>query len=178
MTKAPLTTYKLLLTCRYYNSKVRKSPHVVGHYAAGARLIGLTEKQMAKRLATLSVTGGENNDSPYAQPLCMFTTNIPTNIFGKRRRTRTHGKIRLTVVKHGETQEEEGEGGLDEEGQSGLETPLANVSAVQKNACVLIVIITGYTCILRLIPQMPKSLPLYRPVQPKRGSSSALRSLV
>lgn len=84
-----------ILICRYYNMKVRKSPHVVGHYAAGARLIGLTEKQMAKHLATLNVTGGQNNDSPYAQPLCMFTSNLPSNI---KRMTRTHGKIRLTVV--------------------------------------------------------------------------------
>ncbi len=75
--------------------KVRKSPHVVGHYAAGARLIGLTEKQMAKHLATLNATGDQNNDSPYAQPLCLFTTNLPSDI---KRMTRTHGKIRLTVI--------------------------------------------------------------------------------
>ncbi len=75
--------------------KVRKSPHVVGHYAAGARLIGLTEKQMAKHLATLNATGGQNQDSPYAQPLCLFTTNLPSNI---KRMTHTHGKIRLTIV--------------------------------------------------------------------------------
>lgn len=81
---------------RYYNNKVRKSPHVVGHYAAGARLIGLTEKQMAKHLATLnSVTDGENNDSPYAQPLCMFHSNIPSKILGKRR---GNGKIRLKII--------------------------------------------------------------------------------
>ena len=73
----------------------------MGHYAAGARLIGLTEKQMAKHLATLSVTGGENQDSPYAQPLCMFTTNIPSKLLGKQRAG--HGRIRLTVVKAGDT---------------------------------------------------------------------------
>ena len=84
---------------RYYNSKVRKSPHVVAHYAAGARLIGLTEKQMAKRLATLSVSGGENNSSPYAQPVWTdFKSNIsPKNCKlvdghkGKR-------KIRLMII--------------------------------------------------------------------------------
>lgn len=74
---------------------------MVGHYAAGARLIGLTEKQMAKHLATLSVTGGENQDSPYAQPLCMFTTNIPSKLLRKQRAG--HGRIRLTVVKAGDT---------------------------------------------------------------------------
>lgn len=82
---------------RYYNSKVRKSPHVVAHYAAGARLIGLTEKQMAKRLATLSVSGGENNDSPYAQPVWTdFTSNIPSKVLGPHK---GKGKIRLMIIK-------------------------------------------------------------------------------
>ena len=85
------------LLCRYYNNKVRKSPHVVGHYAAGARLIGLTEKQMAKHLATLSASGGDNQDSPYAQPLCLFATNFPRKVVSKRRTG--HGRIKLTVVK-------------------------------------------------------------------------------
>ena len=81
---------------RYYNSKVRKSPHVVAHYAAGARLIGLTEKQMAKRLATLSVSGGENNDSPYAQPVWTdFTSNIPRKVLGPHK---GKGKIRLMII--------------------------------------------------------------------------------
>ena len=76
---------------------MRKSPHVVGHYAAGARLIGLTEKQMAKHLANLSSENeGENNNSPYAQPLCMFQTNVhPTKILSKRK---GNGKIRLTII--------------------------------------------------------------------------------
>ena len=82
---------------RYYNSKVRKSPHVVAHYAAGARLIGLTEKQMAKRLATLSVSGGENNDSPYAQPVWTdFTSNVPSKVLGPHK---GKGKIRLMIIK-------------------------------------------------------------------------------
>lgn len=81
---------------RYYNSKVRKSPHVVAHYAAGARLIGLTEKQMAKRLATLSVSGGENNSSPYAQPVWTdFQSNIPRKLLGGHK---GKGKIRLMIV--------------------------------------------------------------------------------
>ena len=52
-------------------TKFVSSPHVVGHYAAGARLIGLTEKQMAKHWATLNVTGDKNASSPYAQPACL-----------------------------------------------------------------------------------------------------------
>jgi hypothetical protein len=57
---------------RYYANKVRKAPHVIGHYTAGARLIGLTEKQMLKHFAALSATNAENEDSPYAQPLHIF----------------------------------------------------------------------------------------------------------
>ena len=81
---------------RYYNSKVRKSPHVVAHYAAGARLIGLTEKQMAKRLATLSVSGGENNNSPYAQPVWTeFRSNVPGKLVKGHK---GKGKIRLMII--------------------------------------------------------------------------------
>lgn len=52
---------------------------------------------MAKHLATLSsVNEGENNNSPYAQPLCMFQTNLPpTKILSKRK---GNGKIRLTII--------------------------------------------------------------------------------
>ena len=81
---------------RYYNSKVRKSPHVVAHYAAGARLIGLTEKQMAKRLATLSVSGGENNGSPYARPVWTdFGSTIPRKLVKGHK---GKGKIRLMII--------------------------------------------------------------------------------
>ena len=87
----------------------------MGHYAAGARLIGLTEKQMAKHLATLSVTGGENNDSPYAQPVAMFTSNIPSKILNKRK---GNGKIRLMVVKVSDTDEGGGSSSSAEESSS------------------------------------------------------------
>ena len=115
------------LLCRYYHSKMRKSPHVVGHYAAGARLIGLTEKQMEKHMATLSVTGDKDNDSPYAQPLRMFTTNIPTNILGKRK---PHGKIRLIIKKkNGEVEEEEGPCNYKEGESNNSAHPMPNVSS-------------------------------------------------
>lgn len=71
---------------------MRKSPHVVGHYAAGARLIGLTEKQMAKHLATLNQSGDENSDSPYAQPVSLFSSPI------KLLKPRRSGKIKLRIV--------------------------------------------------------------------------------
>lgn len=77
---------------RYYNAKVRKSPHVVGHYAAGARLIGLTEKQMAQHLATLNHSSDENSDSPYAQPVSLFSS--PNKLIKPRR----NHKIKLRIV--------------------------------------------------------------------------------
>jgi hypothetical protein len=77
---------------RYYNAKVRKSPHVVGHYAAGARLIGLTEKQMAQHLATLNQSGDENSDSPYAQPVRLFNSQ------GSLDKQSRKGKIRLRII--------------------------------------------------------------------------------
>ena len=71
---------------------MRKSPHVVGHYAAGARLIGLTEKQMALHLATLNQSGDENSDSPYAQPVSLFSSPL------KKMNHPTNGKIKLRIV--------------------------------------------------------------------------------
>lgn len=90
---------------------MRKSPHVVGHYAAGARLIGLTEKQMAKHLATLNQSGDENSDSPYAQPVSLFASPI------KLLKPRRNGKIKLTIVNKRirvpENSEEDGESDKD-----------------------------------------------------------------
>jgi hypothetical protein len=40
----------------------------VGHYAAGARLIGLTEKQLQKHMEKIRASNA-NSTSPYAQPL-------------------------------------------------------------------------------------------------------------
>lgn len=93
----PPCVYTILLShtlnmSRYYNAKVRKSPHVVGHYAAGARLIGLTEKQMALHLATLNQSGDENSDSPYAQPVCLFSS--PAKAMNHPR----NGRIKLRIV--------------------------------------------------------------------------------
>ena len=54
------------------NYNMNKGAHVVGHYADGARLIGLTEKQIYRELKRLrmysNLTDREKN-SPYAQPL-------------------------------------------------------------------------------------------------------------
>ncbi|KAK3736135.1 hypothetical protein QZH41_004642 [Actinostola sp. cb2023] len=56
----------------FYHTKYKRiqAPHVVGHYAAGARLIGLTEFQLRKHMETLKArhAAGDEN-SPYAEPL-------------------------------------------------------------------------------------------------------------
>ncbi|XP_062518901.1 uncharacterized protein LOC134194022 [Corticium candelabrum] len=54
---------------RFYNIQERKAPHVVRDYADGQRVIGLTAKQLEKRLAALRASNKENQDSPYAQPV-------------------------------------------------------------------------------------------------------------
>lgn len=58
---------------RYFRSNYKSShlPHVVGHYAAGARLIGLTEKQLHKHLVRIRAANA-NSNSPYAQPLSIL----------------------------------------------------------------------------------------------------------
>lgn len=77
---------------RYYHNKARKAPHVVAHYAAGARVIGLTEKQMAAHLASLPFKC-KKTDSPYSQPVCKLPEDN-TNRFKKKK---GKGKIRLKV---------------------------------------------------------------------------------
>lgn len=54
---------------RYYHSKYKKvqTPHVIRHYAAGARLIGLSEKQIRQHLDKLRESSSDDK-SPYAQP--------------------------------------------------------------------------------------------------------------
>ena len=102
---------------RYYNTKVRHAPHVVGHYAAGARLIGLTEKQMAQHLATLNESGDENSDSPYAQPVCLFAS--PVKMISSRR----HNKIKLTIIN--KTKKPEGMQNDGESDTDALRTPVS-----------------------------------------------------
>lgn len=60
----------MLFHYRFYNSKYKRAqaPHVIGHFAAGARLIGLTEKQLQKHMEKIRESNGDST-SPYAQPL-------------------------------------------------------------------------------------------------------------
>ena len=89
---------------RYYHNKDRKSPHVVAHYAAGARLIGLNEKQLAIHLANLRFkykTG--DSDSPYSEPIC----RLPEEKSRLAMRKRMKGKIRLKIIFHNDNVEEQ-----------------------------------------------------------------------
>ena len=79
----------------------------MGHYAAGARLIGLTEREMAKRFATLSV-GSKEADSPYAQPVVGIFLN-------KQKALRMTGKIKLKVNKSLDVRAEDERGTEDKE---------------------------------------------------------------
>lgn len=56
----------------FYHTKYKRiqAPHVVGHYAAGARVIGLTENQLRKHMESLKARhAAGDNKSPYAEPL-------------------------------------------------------------------------------------------------------------
>ena len=56
---------------RYYhiNAQRYSNPHdVIGHYTAGARLIGLTQRQMRRDMKKLTKISSDST-SPYAQPL-------------------------------------------------------------------------------------------------------------
>ena len=53
---------------RYYAAKARKVPHVISHYTAGARLIGLNDRQLEMCLRQMQ-KAAKNQDSPYAKPL-------------------------------------------------------------------------------------------------------------
>ena len=53
---------------RYYAAKLRQAPHVISCYTAGARLIGLNERQLRQELRRMQ-KAAKNQDSPYAKPL-------------------------------------------------------------------------------------------------------------
>lgn len=46
----------------------KRQPHVLSHYTAGLRLIGLTDRQLALQMKKMQEKSA-NTDSPYAKPL-------------------------------------------------------------------------------------------------------------
>ncbi|XP_069127042.1 uncharacterized protein [Argopecten irradians] len=102
---------------RSYLARMRQAPHVLSHYTAGVRLIGLTDRQLQRQFKKMQKTA-RNNDSPYANPLpfvsqsgCVKPTSIRKQVGRKeisqyklaedrklspqqRRKTRTHRKVK------------------------------------------------------------------------------------
>ncbi|KAI8496129.1 hypothetical protein Bbelb_259700 [Branchiostoma belcheri] len=85
----------------YFRTKYNKAPHVVQHYAAGARLIGLTEKQLHMRLEDLHASSREHDSaSPYAQPL-NYKFWWPTLEKKKtKKKEKSHSRIHLVKFTH------------------------------------------------------------------------------
>jgi len=83
-----------------YNSN--KGAHVVGHYADGARLIGLTEKQLVRQLKKLTKCQNFKNkgdkNSPYAQPLQLSFLRSMTTKFPEKPKKRKAQKVPLPPV--------------------------------------------------------------------------------
>ncbi|XP_057305377.1 uncharacterized protein LOC130642305 [Hydractinia symbiolongicarpus] len=69
----------------YYHSKYKKvqAPHVIRHYADGARLIGLSEQQIRRHLDRLRESSVDNK-SPYAQPPYALFVNSKAAIKKKK----------------------------------------------------------------------------------------------
>ena len=63
---------------RYYASKSHHTPHVVAHYAAGACVEGLTEKELRQTWRHLFLAN-KGKDSPYAQPLNFVMATVTRN---------------------------------------------------------------------------------------------------
>ncbi|XP_035668190.1 uncharacterized protein LOC118410538 isoform X1 [Branchiostoma floridae] len=68
---------------RYYSMKRRLAPEVLSHFTAGARLIGLTERQLTRHMARLHKAfklTDEERESPYAKPLPFVASAPPKKL--------------------------------------------------------------------------------------------------
>ncbi|CAH1776219.1 unnamed protein product [Owenia fusiformis] len=81
---------------RYYSNKARQMPHVLHHYTAGARLIGLTDRQLARHLKQMQ-SDNKGNKSPYAQPLQFVISSGTPKKRKIRRRPATAAKATATT---------------------------------------------------------------------------------
>lgn len=77
---------------RYYASKSGHKPHVVGHYAAGACVEGLTEKELRMTWKHLFLAN-KGKDSPYAQPLNFVMATTKKQKKSKKNNERKGKKI-------------------------------------------------------------------------------------
>jgi len=141
----------------YYHSKYKKvqAPHVIRHYAAGARLIGLSEQQIRRHLDKLRESSADDK-SPYAIPPYSFYSNTmkATQKTQKKKDPTTEalpplsdnlkmlvpgggrGKIRLKFVFHDNDKTEEGKNGKSDNNREGEEatTSLTNKSRNDQEA--------------------------------------------
>ncbi|XP_076821552.1 uncharacterized protein LOC143468310 [Clavelina lepadiformis] len=90
--------YKKVVTPNTAN----KGAHVVGHYANGARLLGLSQRQfiqqMKKLLQGQTFENKQERDSPYAQPLQMSVIrSLTTSSTSKRKAPKKEKKKKLPV---------------------------------------------------------------------------------
>ena len=105
-----------------------QAPHVISHYTAGARLIGLTTRQLEKAMKKMEKTAVKD-DSPYAKPL--HFVHLGTKEMVKRKRikpTRTGPTARsgassslsgtketgVKSLKNGEETEDKGDEKVDD----------------------------------------------------------------
>lgn len=75
---------------RYYATKMRQAPHVISCYTAGARLIGLNDRQLEQEIVRMQ-KAAKNQSSPYAQPLPFFTVR-------KKKKKKVAAKTRAAPV--------------------------------------------------------------------------------
>ncbi|XP_064626353.1 uncharacterized protein LOC135487024 [Lineus longissimus] len=82
---------------RYYAAKARRTPHVIGHYTAGARLIGLTDRQIERHLADLQ-RSSKGVKSPYAKPLRFVTSSKKSSKHSGKSRKSGQGQFESVTV--------------------------------------------------------------------------------
>ena len=93
-----ITQFSLKQTLADLEKTLLKSqtPHVISHYSAGARLIGLTTRQLTQQMKKMQKTAA-NHDSPYAKPLMFVhlgTRKIVKRVKSPRKST---SRSRVTV---------------------------------------------------------------------------------
>lgn len=85
-----ITCFSIKHTLADIEKQFRKqAPHVIGHYTAGARLIGLTTRQLERQMERMQRSIA-NTDSPYAKPLqFVHVSRKGTKSIVQRKKTKT-----------------------------------------------------------------------------------------
>jgi len=64
----------------------KEAPHVISHYTAGVRLIGLTTRQLERKMKEMQKSAA-GNDSPYAKPLQFVHIGAKPVVSRRKRKT-------------------------------------------------------------------------------------------